>query len=162
MLAIDFGLLHKSCREAMEWRRSLGPDATQADAWRQCHRGDWMIWQLERIGHPVPRDAIERMVARAIRRGQRSLRGVRAPWATEWRRWARDWLSGEDRSREAARAAWAARADAAAWVARAATRAARAEAAAEDAARAVELRLQARDLRLALPEWPEEETNASD
>ena len=121
-----------------------------------------MIWQLERIGHPVPRDAIERMVARAIRRGQRSLRGVRAPWATEWRRWARDWLSGEDRSREAARAAWAARADAAAWVARAATRAARAEAAAEDAARAVELRLQARDLRLALPEWPEEETNASD
>jgi len=51
MLAIDFGREHDSCREAMEWRRSLGPDATQADAWRQCYRGDWMIWQLERIDH---------------------------------------------------------------------------------------------------------------
>jgi len=46
MLATDFGLRHKSCREAMEWRESLAPDATQADAWTQCHRGDWMIWQL--------------------------------------------------------------------------------------------------------------------
>ena len=127
MLATDFGLRHKSCREAMEWRESLAPDATQADAWTQCHRGDWMIWQLERIGHPVPQDATERIVARAIRRGQRSLRGVRAPWATEWRRWARRWLSGEDRSRAAA---WAA-----------------------------ERRLQARDLRLALPEWPGDDGN---
>ena len=110
MLAIDFGLRHSSCDEAMEWRESLGPDTTQTDAWRQCHRGDWMIWQLERIGHPVPRDAIVRIVKRAIRRGQKSLRGVRAPWATEWRRWASRWLSGEDRSRAAA---WAARAAAA-------------------------------------------------
>jgi len=136
MLATDFGRKHNSCREAMEWRESLAPDATQADAWRQCRRGDWMIWQLERIGHPVPRDAIVRIVKRAIRRGQRSLRGVRAPWATAWRRWARRWLSGEDRTR------------AAAWAATDAADAARA------AAMAWELRLQARDLRLALPEWP--------
>jgi len=110
-----------------------------------------MIWQLERIGHPVPQDATERIVARAIRRGQRSLRGVRAPWATEWRRWARRWLSGEDRSRAAA---WAA-ADAA----RAAERAAAAAEAAERAAWAAERRLQARDLRLALPEWPGDDGN---
>ena len=110
-----------------------------------------MIWQLERIDRPVPPAATERIVARAIRRGQRSLRGVRAPWATEWRRWARRWLSGEDRSMAAAMAA-----------VEAAAGAAGAAGAARGAARAAELRLQARDLRLALPEWPEEETNASD
>ena len=147
MLATDFGLRHKSCREAMEWRESLAPDATQADAWTQCHRGDWMIWQLERIGHPVPQDATERIVARAIRRGQRSLRGVRAPWATEWRRWARRWLSGEDRSRAAA-------GDAALEAAAESGAAAESAMAAARTAAKTELRLQARDLRLVLPEWP--------
>ena len=147
MLATDFGRKHNSCREAMEWRESLAPDATQADAWRQCRRGDWMIWQLERIGHPVPQDATERIVARAIRRGQRSLRGVRAPWATEWRRWARRWLSGEDRSRAAA-------GDAALEAAAESGAAAESAMAAARTAAKTELRLQARDLRLVLPEWP--------
>jgi len=186
--------------EAVEWLQGY---STMADAWTQCHRGDWMIWALLAEGIDVPAAAIERIVARAIRRGQKSLRGVRAPWATAWRRWASRWLSGEDRTgaaaREAAadaarvasraawaeaagaaadaarvasraawaagaRAAWASRAAAgaaadaaraaawaaAAWAARAATDAAAAWAAAE----AAELRLQARDLRRALPEWP--------
>jgi len=144
----------RPCQEAVEWLQGYG---TMADAWRACRRGDWMIWALRAEGIEVPPAAIERIVARAIRRGQRSLRGVRAPWATAWRRWARRWLSGEDRSRTAANAAaWAAAraaANAAAWAARTA---------AEASAMASELRLQARDLRLALPEWPEEETNASD
>ena len=133
----------RPCQEAVEWLQGY---TTMADAWRACRRGDWMIWALRAEGIEVPPAAIERIVARAIRRGQRSLRGVRAaPWATAWRRWARRWLSGEDRSRTAANAA--------AWAARTA---------AEASAMASELRLQARDLRLALPEWPEEETNASD
>ena len=163
----------RPCQEAVEWLQGY---TTMADAWRACRRGDWMIWALRAEGIEVPPAAIERIVARAIRRGQRSLRGVRAaPWATAWRRWARRWLSGEDRSRaaawaaadaaeaadaalEAADAALAAADAAAAAAAWAAERAARAAAAVD----AAERRLQARDLRRALPEWPEEETNASD
>jgi len=48
MLAIEFGEKHGSCPEAMEWRRSLGPTATQADAWKACPFGCWMLWQVWR------------------------------------------------------------------------------------------------------------------
>lgn len=110
MLAIEFGRKYGACEEAMEWYESLGPDATQADAYLACDRGGWLIWQLtqdpaiaKRIREPLNR-MMERMVARAIRRARKALVGVRAEWATEWRRWARRWLSGEDRSeREAQR-----------------------------------------------------------
>jgi hypothetical protein len=123
--------------------------------------------------------AIDRIVARAIRCGLRSLRGNREPWAREWRRWARAWLNGSDRSEAAAAEAWSAAAwSAAAWAAWAAASAARAEEAAAEAAaaaaaaaeaaaeraaasvaeraaaRAAELRLQARDIRREIPEWP--------
>ena len=175
--AIEFGERYFSCPPAMEARISLGPGATQADWWRACDRGDWLIWQLERVGmdrdNPALARALDRIRARAIRRAQRVLRGVRAPWATAWRRWARRWLSGEDRRREAAWAAaeatWAAgvaaeaagvawatawAAWAAAWAAEAAAWAA-AEAA--EVAWAAELRLQARDIHHEIPEWPGEE-----
>jgi len=89
--------------------------------------------------------AVARIVTRAIRRGQKALRGLRLlSWATQWRRWARRWQSGEDRSWAAAwDAAWAA-----AWAAWAAG-------AAE--ARILEFRLQARDIHREIPEWPGEE-----
>lgn len=110
--AVDFGRQSGSCSPAMEWRRSLGPNATQADAWQECQRGDWLFWQFSRLPHgmkaqlyPSIHQALDCIVARAIRRGQKSLRGVKAPWATAWRQWARQWLSGEDRSETAAGAA---------------------------------------------------------
>jgi hypothetical protein len=139
--AIEFGRKNHSCLIAMEWRKSLGPGATQADAWRACKRGDWLIWQLNQLPasaqkrvRPALHRAVERIIVRAIRRGQRSLRGVLAEWATEWRRWAKRWLSGEDRSASAARVA--------------------AGAADYAATRAAELLLQARDIRSEIPEWP--------
>ena len=154
-LAVEFGKLHNSCTDAMEWRESLGPTATQADAYLACDRGDWLIWQLDKLTpeqyakiKPALNRAIEKIVARAIRRGVKSLRGVRAEWATDYRRWARRWLSGEDRTWAAAREAAAAAGEAAweaAWaVARAAARA---------AAWAAELKLQARDIRREIPAW---------
>ncbi len=143
MNALEWGQTCKpepSCEGALLWRESLGPDATQADAWRLCDRGDWLIWQwqhlpkaIRRKTEPALRRAIVRIVSRAIRRGQRSLRGIRAQWATDWRRWARRWLSGEDRSADAARVA--ARAAETAWAA-GAVEAARAAGAARAAARA--------------------------
>jgi hypothetical protein len=39
MLAVEFGRIHKSCYEAMIWRESLGPSATQADAWAEGTEG---------------------------------------------------------------------------------------------------------------------------
>jgi hypothetical protein len=158
--AIDFGIKYRSCQEAMEWRRGLPAGATQADAWQACHRCDWMIWQYSRLPsgmleqyRPALRRAIDRIVARAIRRGVKSIRGVRAEWATKYRRWARRWLSGEDRSAEAAVEAAEEEAEEAAEVAWAAVWAA---VDAVDAAEAAELRLQARDIRREIPDWPGE------
>jgi hypothetical protein len=173
--ALEWGQAHGSCWEALEWRRGLGPEATQADAWRLCQLGDWLIWQWGRLPvdaqhrtEPAMRRAVDRIVARAIRRGVRSLRGNREPWAREWRAWARAWLDGSDRSEgaawgeawaaeatEAATAAAAAAWGAAAWAAEAPEAAARAAAwAAEAPEAAAERSLQARDIRAEIPEWP--------
>ena len=180
--AVEFGKLHNSCTDAMEWRKSLGPTATQADAYLACDRGDWLLWQLNRLTpeqylavKPALDRAIGKIVARSIRRGVRSLRGIREAWATGYRRWARRWFSGEDRTWEAAgAAAWAAgeaareagaaeaAARAAAWEAWVAAEAAAGAAAwaagaaawEAGAAEAAELKLQARDIRKEIPAWP--------
>jgi hypothetical protein len=145
--ALRWGRLHGSCQEAIEWRRSLGKNATQADAWRKCHRGDWLFWQLSKLPRDerveaklIAQQALARIVARAIRRARKYLRGVREPLATQWQTWAQQWSSGEDRTgktawaietamtapRRAARVSgWASGwAEAAAWAAEAAAKAA--------------------------------------
>jgi hypothetical protein len=189
--ALEWGQRNGSCEEALVWRRSLGPKATQADAWRLCQRGDWMLWQWRRLPaaargrtQDAMRRALCRIVARAIRRVPRTLRGNHAPWALQWRRWAREWLDGSNCTEMAASsalsvasAAWGEARGKASWAARSASEAARAAAAAADAsshdtwedeswaeavaaasrsssAWAAELRLQARDIRAEIPEWP--------
>ena len=139
MNAYEWGLTRESCPEALEWRKSLGPDATQADVWRLCQRGDWMIWQLRygllidelRAVMPALLQAAEKTVEREIRRVSGLLRGSGEYWAAIWQAWAETWLSGVDRSSASARRAaadtktteWLAWADAAraaarvAWVA---------------------------------------------
>lgn len=122
MNAYEWGLKYDSCPEALKWRRNLGKEATQADAWRLCQRGDWMMWQLcqlseqeQEAAQPKIAVAIDRIVARAIRRAMRLLRGNRVGWTIGWRRWAREWLSGKDRSCSSARSARSAAAAAAAY-----------------------------------------------
>lgn len=34
----------EACRAAREWLHTLSEDATMDDAWRLCHRSDWMFW----------------------------------------------------------------------------------------------------------------------
>ena len=103
MKAIEFGKRHDSCEDAMEQRIALGPNATQEDWWLVCPHGDWLIWQLEK-GDLLQKykkevdQLLEKFVARAIRRAQKSLIGNKTPAAKRWRKWARCWLSGEDRS----------------------------------------------------------------
>lgn len=112
MSAYEQGVKWGSCREALEERRKLGPNATQADWWLVCPRGDWLIWQLQWLSTTecnsvrlVIQQTTERTTARAVRRGQRALQNVTASWAAEWRQWARRWLSGENRTEAAARVA---------------------------------------------------------
>lgn len=142
--ALQWALAHNACDDgpddAIPWLRKH-PDWTMADAWRECHRGDWMIWALGRCKltsdlDAALRRAIERIVARAVETHALHC-GIDTVEA-----WARAWLSGEDRSEAAARAAagaaWAAAR--AAWVAAWAAAAERA--------------LQADDIRAEIPEWP--------
>ena len=113
MNAYEWGLARGACHAALKWRKSLGPAATQADAWKLCQRGDWMIWQLY---HGLSNDEFEvitpallratyKILERVIRRVMESLEGNDTPRVVVWRQWAERWLSGEDRS---AVAAWAA------------------------------------------------------
>lgn len=80
--AYEQGIEWRSCEEALEARKALGLDATQADWWRACKRGDWLLWQLNRLSrlehasvHPVLRRALKGTVARAVRRGQQDWPG---------------------------------------------------------------------------------------
>ena len=34
----------RACREAVDW---LNTQASPEDAWRECERGDWMLWYLK-------------------------------------------------------------------------------------------------------------------
>jgi len=182
MNAYEWGIEHESCSDALEARKALGPDATQADWWTACSRGDWLIWQLERLPKskynkikPALKQAIDVIADRAVRN--------HALPCPETHDWAVKWLSGEDRTQDsaswaawAARAAWADRAacaaraacaswaDSAAWAARAACAswAAWADSAAwadwaDSAARAAELKLQATDIHRFIPDWPGKE-----
>jgi hypothetical protein len=145
----------KACDDALEWLEPLG-DVTMEEAYQLCPRGDWLLWALERHTRwatlrlriwPV----VERIEARAIRRGVRSIRGVQEAWAVKYRLWARRWLSGEDRSAEAAElaaksaGASAGAAEAAAW---------EVVWGAMGVSRASEQRRQAREIRMVIKRWP--------
>jgi len=71
-----------------------------------------MLWTLGKLPDETQQELkpkieriIERIASRAIRLGVRSLRGVSSDAATWYRRWAKSWLSGDDRSKDAAMAA---------------------------------------------------------
>lgn len=137
--AYEWGVRHGSCQEALDARQALGPQATQADWWRVCPRGDWLIWQLQRLPAETQR-AVHRQMMHATEVIVTSAIVAHAldcgvPVVEEW---AAKWLSGEDRS------AWEAAAAAAAWAAEAAWEA------------EAELQRQADDIRAEIPDWPGE------
>ena len=114
-----------ACKPAIDW---VG-DRTMREAWEQCERPDWLIGMAHHV-LDIPTDKI---VECGI------LCAAQIPQSLPWLVWARNWITGEDRSYEAAACAataaeWArGAAEAAAggnstimveWAARAATRAA--------------------------------------
>ena len=114
MSAYTWGVVTGSCPDALDWRQSLGPDATQADAYAVCAIGHWLLWQLNHLFRKEARDRatalltpiVEDVVVRAICREVPTLRGIRSPGATRARKWAQDWLSGLDRSGGSAWSVW--------------------------------------------------------
>ncbi len=106
LTAYEWGLKNNSCSEAMEWRKGLGPRATQRDAWKRCHRSEWMIWQLGRLPieiqielKPPLTRVFNKIVARSVRKHARH-----CP-AESVRAWAKGWLSWADRTEKSAIAA---------------------------------------------------------
>lgn len=160
--AYEQGVEWESCQEALEMRKAY---VSQAEWWKACTRGDWLIWNLEHLPNnkfiliqPALKRAIDVIVDRAVKNYALHC-GIPAV-----EQWAQKWLDGTDRSQSAAWAAtWAAAGAAAGNAAWAATRSAwdaawnAAWAAAWDAtwaAEAAELKLQADDIHREIPEWP--------
>jgi hypothetical protein len=44
--AFQWGLYHECEPEELNARYDFGLDKTQAQWWKRCNRGDWLIWQL--------------------------------------------------------------------------------------------------------------------
>jgi hypothetical protein len=102
MEAIEFGLRYCSCKEGLEWRKDLPPGTQQAEAYRVCNRGDWLLWQLERCkGYDdfkhVLDPVVEGAIVRAIEHMYSIKHEIRSRKVTVWRKWARGWISGSNR-----------------------------------------------------------------
>jgi hypothetical protein len=123
--AHQWGVDHNSCDEALEWRKSLGA-VTQKEAFEVCERGDWLIWQLQRLEKEQLKEILPQLLTATNSIVERSVRnhalncGIK-----EVEQWAINWLNG-NKSARSARSAWTA--------ARAATWAVAAAHAAADAA----------------------------
>jgi hypothetical protein len=151
----------------MDQRKTLSEDKTQADWWKICDRGDWLIWQLQQLPagdfnkiKPQLLKATNKIADRAVTNHALNC-GIK-----EVEQWAKKWLSGEDRSERAATeialTIWSTVVEKAAWSAARAAGAKAiwlvggAEAAAEAAGPAAraEQKQQAEDIRELIPEWP--------
>lgn len=128
--AYEWGVRHDSCESALEQRKKY---PNQPEWYKACDRGDWLFWQLQ---HAQLTDEHVEIIIRlamdfAIHAVKEYAVGCGIKLVEEW---AAKFISGDDRSEEAAwAAAWAARA--AAWEA---AEVARAAGAAWAAARAAE------------------------
>jgi hypothetical protein len=105
MNAFEWGVAHGSCKEALKFRKALGSDKTQADWWKVCRRGDWLIRQLrhglttEEFTDVMPAllKAVEKIVTRVV---QTHVLKCGISIVEEW---AVKWLNGEDRTAVSAR-----------------------------------------------------------
>lgn len=118
--ALEWGIRHGSCKPALERRKKY---ASQPEWYEACDRGDWLFWQLQYAKLNDEHVAIIKRLTVDF-----AIRPVEA-YALhcgifEVEKWAQKWISGEDRTVEAAtraaRAAWVTRAAEAVEVARAA------------------------------------------
>jgi hypothetical protein len=97
-----------ACEEAVEWVKTQ-PNA--ATAWRECQRGDWMLWLLGRLSSKPESADRRKLVLAACACARLSLQYVpkgddRPRLAIETaERWARDEGPTLDKVRAAARAA---------------------------------------------------------
>ena len=103
------------CGQAREWAEGKSLD----EAWKTCHRGDWMLWLAARYGD-VPLKTIVAIACDAV---EPALAFTTDPRPTQTIAVVRRWLKDEATIEEVRAAAYAAAyaADAAAYAARAAS-----------------------------------------
>jgi hypothetical protein len=87
----------KACRDAVDWSRKQPDPAT---AWRECKRGDWMLWLLGKLEHSEPwSDERKRLVRCAVECAAEAepYEGDGEAWraTAECRRVALAWTRGE-------------------------------------------------------------------
>ncbi len=88
------------CEAAQKWLE-YHPDPSEA--WRSCKNGAWLAWAIEHIElPPETKTALDRVVEKFA--GRAIEKYALHCGIDEVERWAARWLSGEDRSRESARA----------------------------------------------------------
>lgn len=121
----------RACREGISWAEATGVTSLDElwDALCASDKHDWLVW-LALNAPAVPREQVKAFLDVTVERAIR--RAIDVYTEPTFLTWAERWLSGEDRTVTAARAA----ARAAAWAAWAAAAAAEAGAAAWAAAEA--------------------------
>jgi hypothetical protein len=92
-----------ACRQGVAWCRENGV-TTAAEAWNNLcdsNKHAWLIW-LALISPLVPREMVAAFLEDTVTRAILNAKAVdKEP---NWNRWADAWLSGEDRSANAAKA----------------------------------------------------------
>jgi hypothetical protein len=99
--AYEWGLKQKSCEEALIVRKALGPNKTQSDFYLICDRGDWSLWQLDKLPKEK-REEIKPLLAKiAYKIADRAVRNyVLNCGFLEMEEWAENWLNGKRRTYE--------------------------------------------------------------
>ena len=102
--AYQWGKDHGSCQKALDWRETLG-NAGQRKAYQVCQRGDWMFWTFQHLTEAqfeLIRERMHEALLLSVNRQVAANCLICGVPAVE--KWAKKWLSGEDRSAESA--AW--------------------------------------------------------
>lgn len=114
--AYEQGIEWRSCPEALELRKNY---ASQAEWYKACNRGDWLLWQLKKLDPETLKQVLPKIKLAIGQIVDRAVRDHTLNYAIpEVKKWAEYWLNGTDRSMASAEkiAVWAARTvSAAAW-----------------------------------------------
>lgn len=103
----EWGQDHYSCRPALRWRLSLGPESTQEEAWLECTRIEWLLWQLKNGLSKEEYSDIQHILKYWFEKESVRLTKeyVLSCGDKKLEQWAEKWLFGTDRTLESARAA---------------------------------------------------------
>jgi hypothetical protein len=160
----------RKCRNEEEQRKKRNRRVktiklSQTELYLECNRGTDLLHQLNQLPPEIYNSissslwaAMDHIVARALQRGKTALQKNKTQWLQDWLQWAQQWKCSE-RKNKSSLAAWTESGWAAAWAGEVATWT-QGETA-RDEAYAAELKLQAKDIRHKIPNWPGKQTKGN-